>query len=124
MQTLMYSQFSAMSGALHTCAPTFLKMKPNAPRPFSQLLEALNTNFSVRETLKKVGAAFLTEREISAQECVYRCLPELWMRKIFPGTLFLNTDLPDSRLRMRNSERDLEELDDDSTDIYKHNILD
>ena len=90
----------------------------------SAALEARNTNSPVRETLKKVGAAFLTKREISAQKCVYRCLPELWMRKIFPGTLFLNTDLPDSRLRMRKSERDLEELDDDSTDIYKHNILD
>ena len=43
----------------------------------SAALEARNTNSPVRETLKKVGAAFLTKREISAQECVYRCLPEL-----------------------------------------------
>merc|ERR1711973_154381 len=33
-------------------------------------------------------------------------MPELWLRKIFPGTLFVSTDLPDK-----------------STDIYKSNII-
>ena len=33
--------------------------------------EARNNNSGLRETLQKVGAAFLNKREVSAQECVY-----------------------------------------------------
>ena len=41
-------------------------------------LEAKKSNLSLKNTLKKIGAAFLSTREVSSQECVYRCLPELW----------------------------------------------
>ena len=54
---------------------------------------------------------------------MYRCLPELWLRKTFPGTVFVNTDMPDSRIRMRESNQQLSELDDDSTEIYYSNII-
>ena len=50
--------------------------------------------------LKKIGAAFLSSREVSSQESVYRCMPELWLRKIFPKTVFVSTDLPEKRLRV------------------------
>ena len=43
--------------------------------------EARNSNVNVRDSLRKIGAAFLSTREVSAQECVYRCMPELWLRK-------------------------------------------
>ena len=49
-------------------------------------------------------------------------MPELWLRKIFPATVFVSTDLPDKRLIVTNSQQDLEELDDESTDIFKSNI--
>ena len=78
---------------------------------------------SVRDGLRKIGAAFLSSREVSSQECVYRCMPELWLRKIFPATVFVSTDLPDKRLRVTKSQQDLEELDDESTDIFKSNII-
>ena len=35
---------------------------------------------AIRDSLRKIGAAFLTSREVSTQECVYRCMPELWSR--------------------------------------------
>ena len=50
-------------------------------------------NLSIREGLRKIGAAFLSSREVSSQECVYRCMPELWLRKGFPKTVFVNTYL-------------------------------
>lgn len=50
-------------------------------------------------------------------------MPELWLRKTFPGTLFVSTGLPHERLRIAKSQQELEELDDDSTDIYKSNII-
>ena len=49
-------------------------------------------------------------------------MPELWLRKIFPATVFVSTELPDKRLIVTNSQQDLEELDDESTDIFKSNI--
>ena len=37
--------------------------------------EAKDSNLSSRDSLRKVGAAFLSSRELSAHECVYRCMP-------------------------------------------------
>jgi len=85
--------------------------------------EAKEGNLSIKDGLKKIGAAFLSSREVSSQECVYRCMPELWLRKIFPKTVFVSTDLPEKRLRVAKSQQELDELDGDSTDIYKSNII-
>ena len=85
--------------------------------------EAKKENLSMREGLKKIGAAFLSTREVSSQECVYRCMPELWLRKIFPATVFVNTNLPEKRIRVTKSHQELENLDDESTDIFKSNII-
>ena len=44
-------------------------------------------------------------------------------RKIFPGTVFLSTDLPKKRVRVTKSKQELDDFDDDSTDIFKSNII-
>jgi hypothetical protein len=49
-------------------------------------------------------------------------MPELWLRKIFPGTVFVNTNLPEKRVCVTKTKNELDELDD-STDIYKSNII-
>ena len=85
--------------------------------------EARSSNVNIRDGLKKIGAAFLSTREVSSQECVYRCMPELWLRKIFPKTVFVSTDLPEKRVRVTKTQNELDELDGDSTDIYKSNII-
>ena len=85
--------------------------------------EAKQENLNVRDGLKKIGAAFLSTREVSSQECVYRCMPELWLRKIFPATIFVSTDLPEKRIRVAKSQQELDDLDDESTDIFKSNII-
>ena len=85
--------------------------------------EAKKENLGLKESLKKIGAAFLSSREVSSQECVYRCLPELWLRKTFSGTLYINTGLPEARIRTMKSKEKIAELDDDSTDIFYSNII-
>ena len=50
--------------------------------------EAKKENLSVRDSLKRIGAAFLSTREVSSQECVYRCMPELWLPKNIPCNSF------------------------------------
>lgn len=52
--------------------------------------EAKAGNTNIRDGLRKIGAAFLSTREVSSQKCVYRCMPELWLRKIFPATVFVS----------------------------------
>ena len=85
--------------------------------------EAKSSNMSIRDGLKKIGATFLSTREVSSQQCVYRCMPELWLRKIFPKTVFVSTDLLEKRVCVTKTQNTLDELDDDSTDIYKSNII-
>ena len=67
--------------------------------------------------------AFLCTIEVSSQEYVYRFMPELWLRKISPKTVFVNTDLPDKRVCVTRTTVELDALDDDSTDIYKSNMI-
>ncbi|XP_068712523.1 uncharacterized protein [Montipora foliosa] len=50
-------------------------------------------------------------------------MPELWLRKVFPKTVFVSTDLPEKRVRVTKSQQELDELDDDRTDIYRSNII-
>ena len=85
--------------------------------------EGKAANMNIRDGLKKIGAGFLSTREVSSQECVYRSMPELWLRKIFPATVFVSTDFPEKRVRVTKTQVELDELDDDSTDIFKTNII-
>ena len=86
-------------------------------------LEVKKCNLSVNESLKKIGAAFLSSREFSSQEYVYRCLPELWLSKTFPASVFLDTNLPEERIRTRKADRQIADMDDNSTDISNSNII-
>lgn len=70
--------------------------------------EAKESNLNLKDGLRKIGAAFLYTREVSSQECVYRCMPELWLRKIFPKTVFVSTDLPENRLRIAKGQQELD----------------
>jgi len=47
----------------------------------------------------------------------------VWLRKIFPGTVFVSTDLPEKRVCVTKSTQELDDLHDDSTDIFKANII-
>jgi hypothetical protein len=67
--------------------------------------EAKQGNLSVRDGLRKIGAAFLSTCEVSAQECVYRCMPELWLRKIFPKTVFVSTGFAKDRIRVAKTQQ-------------------
>ena len=65
-----------------------------------------------------------TKRECSVQEAVYHVMPELWLRKTCPGVIFANSNLPENRYKMFRSQEEIAKLPDDSTDIFKRNMLD
>ena len=51
------------------------------------------------EQMRAVAHAYSSSRECSVQEAVYHYLPGLWLRKIFPGVIYVNTNLPERRLK-------------------------
>ena len=51
-------------------------------------------------------------------------MPDLWLRKIFPGVIYANNNLPKTRMKMILSENEIAELPDASTDLYKKNMTD
>ena len=50
-------------------------------------------------------------------------MPEIWLRKIFPATVFVETDLADKLVRVTKTKQELNDLDDDSADIFWSNII-
>ena len=87
--------------------------------------EIKNQNLEVRDAMKKIAYSFISSHQLSVQEeAVYNVLPELWLRKCSPGISFINTNLPNNRIRMIKSKEELELLPDNSTDIFKKSIID
>ena len=75
------------------------------------------------EEMKNIARAYITHREISVQEAVYHILPELYLRKTYPRVEFLNTNIPEERVKMCLPKDKLENLDDDCTDIFYKCII-
>ena len=75
------------------------------------------------EQMKTIVCAYSSNRECSVQEAVYQCLPELWLRKIFPGVKYANTNIPQKRFKLLRSQNETGDLPDDSNDIFKRICL-
>jgi len=76
----------------------------------------------VKTQLKKVGSVFLTHREVSAQEAVFRLLG-LTMLSCSIKRVFVPTDLPQNRVRILKASKHLETLDPDSEDVYMTGLV-
>ena len=61
--------------------------------------EALSASKTEFETMKAIAKVYSTKRECSVQEAVYHILSELWLQKIFPKVIFLNSNMPERRYR-------------------------
>ena len=44
--------------------------------------------------MKSVAHAYVSKRECSLQEVVYQVMPKLWLKKVFPGVLYANGNIP------------------------------
>jgi len=76
----------------------------------------------IRTLMKKIGSVFLTHREVSAQEAVFRLLG-LTMLSCSIKRVFVPTDLPDNRVRILKPSQYLEILDLDSENVYMTGII-
>ena len=78
---------------------------------------------NTRQQLNKLGSVFLTNREVSAQEAVYRVL-SMPLRRCSRTTIFLNTDHKDSRDSLLLPFTQLQKLEDNDENVYCKNIID
>ena len=81
-------------------------------------------NLHDRETMHKLASSYSSSRQVSLQEAIYSSLPELWVRKYFPRAVFINTSIPSERSQICKSVEGMEELNPDSNDIVKRNMVD
>ena len=77
-----------------------------------------------QDTMKTIAKACLSNWEYSVQEVVYYILPELKLRRIFPAVYFVNTNLPEETVWVLLSKKELSELPDDSSNIFKKSNFD
>ena len=86
--------------------------------------EAFENNMYHPDIIKTIVKAYLRNRECSVQEAVYHILPELKLRTIFPAVYFVNTNLPQERVQVLLYKKELSELPDDSSNIFKKSNID
>ena len=64
-----------------------------------------------------------SKKECSLQEAVYQIMPVLCLKEVFPGLLYVNSNIPEKLVRMMLSKKEIAELPESSTDIYKRNMM-
>lgn len=103
------------------CAMYILSYISKGEREMGQLLKEASKeserNDNIRLQLKKFGNVFLTHREVSAQEAVYRAL-SMPLKKTSKKSIFINTSIPSDRIHILKSKNQLEQLDGESDDVF------
>lgn len=109
---------------IYSCAMYVVSYISKAQRGMSELLrkacqEAREGNLSIKQQVCDIGNKFLNSVEISAQEAVYIVL-QLPMRRSSREVVFINTALPDERVRLLKS---IQQLEDKSEDIDSGGLI-
>lgn len=73
--------------------------------------------------MRKVGSAFLTHREVSAQEAVYRIL-SLPMKQLSRTVVFVDTNPKHERIAVLKNSTILKDLDNDDTNVFQKSLID
>ena len=58
-------------------------------------------------------------KKLQIHVVVYNISPEMWLKKCCPAISFINTNLPEKRIRMSISKEKIELMPKNSTDIFK-----
>ena len=91
------------------------------------MIEAVKDTFEENlhnyQQMKSVGSAYVTKRKCSIQECVHHFLAGQWLQKTFPGVTFANSYFSEKRYQICRDEKDISELPEDLTGIFKKNMI-
>ena len=94
-------------------------------RTMSDLLKRVSqesANDDVKTQLRKLGAAFLNNREVSAQEAVYRVL-SLPLNRTSRKVVFINTSPKDRRVRMLKPMSVLKDMEENDENVFLTGLL-
>ena len=78
-------------------------------------------DLEIKARLRKLGAVFLNNREVSAQEAAMRIL-SLPMKRLSRNVTFINTDSLENRTAILKPKAVIEAMDNDDEDIFQSNI--
>ena len=95
-------------------------------RDMGELLKRVANEASTEDLkaqMKKVGSAFLTHREVSAQEAAYRIL-SLPMKQLSRTVVFVDTNPRSDRVAVLKDYDALKELDDDDPNVFHKSLID
>ena len=109
----------------HACVMYIASYVLKAEKGMGELLKQAAKELqhgNTRQQLNKLGSVFLTNREVSAQEAVYRVL-SMPLRRCSRTTIFLNTDHKDSRDSLLLPFTHLQKLEDNDENVYCKNII-
>ena len=73
--------------------------------------------------LRRIGTAFLTHREVSAQEAVYRLL-SMPMKRLSRSVVFIDTTVKEQRIVMLKNYAALSRLKEDDTGVFNKSLID
>ena len=77
----------------------------------------------LKTQLRKVGSAFLTHREVSAQEAVYRLL-SLPMKQLSRSVVFVDTNPKNERIAVLKDNASLGQLEENDTNVFQKSLID
>ena len=95
-------------------------------RAMGELLRCVATKARTEELkaqMRKVGSGFLTHREVSAQEAMYRIL-SLPMKQLGRSVVFVDTNTKNEKIAVLKDSATLGELDDDDTNVFQKSLID
>ena len=69
-----------------------------------------------------MGSAFLTHRDVSAQEAVYRIL-SLPMKQLSRSVVFVDTNPKHERIEVLKDNNALKDLADDNTNVFQKSLI-
>ena len=81
-------------------------------------VSASTQHLGAKSSMKNIAKKFLTNREVSAQEAVYR-LMSLPLTKGSREVVFVATDFPENRTRLLKPMKLIHALEDDDSDIFQ-----
>lgn len=119
-----------------SCIAYFVSYISKSEREMGMLLkqtklEAEDGNFDARQTMKKIGSAYLHHREVSAQEAVYRvcnlkmkeCSRKVVFVPVGDNPVRLSKPLSVLKKKAPKKVQIIDEEDDDENEVWMTNIV-
>lgn len=111
---------------VYSCVMYLASYISKPEKTLGDVLKAVSTSshhLGPKTSMRNVAHKFLTNREVSAHEAVYRLLA-LPLTQGSRQVLFIYTDFPENRTRLFRPMKLLQLLEDDDPDVYQLEILD